>query len=140
MAWRNKNNRERLSTLSLRTVCNECLERYFPRLTLKSWHAKRIYSTVKIVLLQKRSFFSLVILLAVFNPLYFYSTDALSMQVQLLIDHLLVKKYQLVLCWITGLMGIRGNELAHQATKDGILKEVLDEEQSHGSFGQYASV
>ena len=47
-----------------------------------------------------------------------YSTDALSMQVQLLIDCFLIKKYQLVFCWIPGHVQIRGNELADNELAD----------------------
>ena len=49
-----------------------------------------------------------------------YSTDALSLQVQLLMDRLLMMKYQLDFCWVPRHLGICANELADQAAKDGI--------------------
>ena len=48
-----------------------------------------------------------------------YCTDALSMQVQWLIHCLLMRKYQLVFCWVPGHVGICSNELADKAAKDG---------------------
>ena len=55
-----------------------------------------------------------------------YSTDALSMQVQLLIDRLLMKKYQLVFCWVPGHVGICSNEFTDQAAKDGTWNPKCD--------------
>ena len=55
-----------------------------------------------------------------------YSTDALTIKIQLLIHRLLHRNFQLIFCWVPGHVGILGNELPDRAAKEATLKPTSD--------------
>ena len=55
-----------------------------------------------------------------------YSTDALTIKIQLLVHRLLHRNFQLIFCWVPGHVGILGNELADRAAKEATLKPTSD--------------
>ena len=55
-----------------------------------------------------------------------YSTDALTIKIQLLVHRLLHRNFQLIFCWVPGHVGILGNELADWAAKEATLRPSSD--------------
>ena len=55
-----------------------------------------------------------------------YSTDALTIKIQLLVHRLLHINFQLIFCWVPSHVGILGNELADRAAKEATHKPTSD--------------